>query len=134
MVHRLCELTDHSLIRLQTEDRDVPGIGLICDWPFHWRAGKLTIQEVEPEDQVAIHARVTVSETLPHECRPVDTWIQLRGPVRFVSNPVVVTHIPPDQQFVRVKDLYVRKGCDVLSSPSQTLFEISGSRRAKAHA
>lgn len=134
VIHRLCEITDHNLFRLRSDNQEPLGIGLVCDWPFHWRAGKLTLQEVEPDDQVVIYSRATVSGILPHECRAVDTWIHLRGPVRAVSSPIVVTHIPPDQEFVRVSDVFVRNGCEVLSSTTQTLFEISGSRRAKTHA
>lgn len=133
-VHRLCEITDHNLFRLQSETQQPMGIGLVCDWPFHWRAGKLTLQEVEPDDHVAIYSRATLSGILPHECRPVDAWIHLRGPVRIVSDPITVTHFPNEQETVQVSDVFIRKGCEILSSPTQTLFEISGSRRLRSHA
>lgn len=133
-VRRLLDATDHSLLRVSVEDRAEETFGLVCDWHFHWRSGKITLQEVEPDDQVVAYSRAVLPHPSSLNYRPIDAWVHLRGKVRTVAKPLIVPSIPKGKFAVYTVDLPDIPGLEVLSPEGQCLYERVGAAREATHA
>ncbi len=134
LVRRVLEATDHNLVRIQIGDASDEEIALVCDWPFHWRSGKVSLQLVSADDEVAAYARISMPSALAGAYRAVDPWIHLRGKAKDVVQPVDLEETLAGKLAIYAADLSEFSNCRLVSPPGQCLFERVGQMKVAAHA